>query len=215
MQLEDRISVLEDEMKVLKNEIQSTLLDIQEQVLIHYYPSLRAEGSSPSEDIMESLQSTLSERRKGEPKETSALPRTRESSLGGIMQSLESLSEEAKGVPPKDALTPPEGQPPSRSRKEVRRPPFIELAEWVSDSVERIGGERTREAIEIYAKGGYLAPEVKDTLLQFISLGNEESPPEKVGIEEMLDIFLKLDKVLGYRSDVEAALPPIEEDEIG
>ena len=215
MPLEDRISVLEDEMKILKNEIQSTLVDIQEQVLIHYYPALRAEEPSPSKEIMESLRSMPSERRKGEPpKEISAPPRARESSLEGIMQSLESISEEGKGAP-KDALTSPEGQLASRSKKGVDRPPFIELAGWVSDSVERIGGERTRETIEMYAKGEYLAPEVKDTLLQFISLSDEENPPEKVKMKEILDTLLKLDKVLGYRSDSEVALPPIEEDEIG
>jgi hypothetical protein len=199
MQLEDRVKVLEDEIKILKNEIQSTLLDIQEQVLIHYYPSLRAEGASPSEDTIESLQPILSERRKGES-ETSAPPMTRESSLEGIMHSLESISEERKEVP-ENALTPPEEQPSSRAEK-VGRPPFTELAGWVSDSVERIGRERTREAIEIYARGGYLAPEVKDILLQLISLSDEEGPPEKVGMEEMLDIFVKLDKVLGYRKAI-------------
>ena len=214
MQLEDRIGVLEDEMKILKNEIQSTLVDIQEQVLVHYYPALRAEEPSPSKEIMESLRSMPSERRRRELEETSAPPRARESSRGDIMQSLESISEERKGAA-KDALTSAEGQPPSRSKKRVGRPPFVELAGWVSDSVERIGGERTREAIEIYAKGGYLAPEVKDTLLQFISLSDEENPPEKVKMKEILDTLLKLDKVLGYRSDSEVALPPIEEDEIG
>jgi hypothetical protein len=38
--LEDRVRELEEELKVLKNEIQTTLLDIQEQILVHYYPSL-------------------------------------------------------------------------------------------------------------------------------------------------------------------------------
>jgi len=38
--LEDRVKELEEELKVLKNEIQTTLLDIQEQILSHYYPSL-------------------------------------------------------------------------------------------------------------------------------------------------------------------------------
>ncbi|MCA9944955.1 MAG: hypothetical protein KC449_15830 [Anaerolineales bacterium] len=40
MALEDRVKELEEELKVLKNEIQTTLLDIQEQILSHYYPSL-------------------------------------------------------------------------------------------------------------------------------------------------------------------------------
>ncbi|GJM40400.1 MAG: hypothetical protein DHS20C20_06820 [Ardenticatenaceae bacterium] len=40
MSLEDRVKELEEELKVLKNEIRATLLDIEEQVLVHYYPSL-------------------------------------------------------------------------------------------------------------------------------------------------------------------------------
>ncbi|MFZ0546695.1 MAG: hypothetical protein WAM60_14710, partial [Candidatus Promineifilaceae bacterium] len=39
-------------MKILKNQIQSTLLDVQEQVLIHYYPALRAENSEPLTDSL-------------------------------------------------------------------------------------------------------------------------------------------------------------------
>lgn len=180
MALEDRVKALEQEMKVLKNEIQSTLLDIQEQVLIHRYPSLRAEESLPPE---------------------------------GVMRSLESTSEERKGKP-KEALTSPEGQLSSRSKKGVPRPPFAELVGWVSDSVERIGGQRTREAIEIYANGGYLAPEVRDILLQFISLSDEEDAPEKVEMKEVRDILLKLNKVLGHET-VEVAPSPIEEETLG
>jgi len=51
MELEQRVKSLEFEMKILKNEVQRTLLDIQEQVLIHYYPSLRAEESAPTQSI--------------------------------------------------------------------------------------------------------------------------------------------------------------------
>ncbi|MCA9918382.1 MAG: hypothetical protein KC445_10550 [Anaerolineales bacterium] len=40
MSLEDRVKELEEELKVLKNEIRATLLDIEEQILVHYYPSL-------------------------------------------------------------------------------------------------------------------------------------------------------------------------------
>jgi hypothetical protein len=43
--LEDRVKALEEEMNVLKNQIQATLLEIQEQVLMHYYPSLRGQAS--------------------------------------------------------------------------------------------------------------------------------------------------------------------------
>lgn len=43
MKEESRIEALEHELKILKNEIQSTLLEIREQILNHYYPELRAE----------------------------------------------------------------------------------------------------------------------------------------------------------------------------
>ncbi len=49
MELEQRVKTLEYEIKILKNEVQRTLLDIQEQVLIHYYPTLRMEETKPSE----------------------------------------------------------------------------------------------------------------------------------------------------------------------
>ncbi|MBC7337323.1 MAG: hypothetical protein H5U01_13805, partial [Clostridia bacterium] len=42
MDLEQRIRKLEDELKILKNQIQATLLDIEEQLMGHYYPSLRS-----------------------------------------------------------------------------------------------------------------------------------------------------------------------------
>ncbi len=54
--LEDRVKSLEYEVKILKNEIQQALLDIQEQLLIHYYPSLRSDEASPSESIRRSIE---------------------------------------------------------------------------------------------------------------------------------------------------------------
>jgi len=42
--LEQRVKNLEYEIKILKSQIQRTLLDIQEQVLVHYYPELRSEA---------------------------------------------------------------------------------------------------------------------------------------------------------------------------
>jgi hypothetical protein len=56
MELEQRVKTLEYEVKILKNEIQRTLLDIQEQVLIHYYPTLRADESKPSEGTIQALE---------------------------------------------------------------------------------------------------------------------------------------------------------------
>ena len=47
-ELEDRVNVLENEVKLLKNEIRTVLLDIREQVLVHYHPSLMGEEAPPS-----------------------------------------------------------------------------------------------------------------------------------------------------------------------
>ena len=101
---------------------------------------------------------------------------------------------------PRDAPASLEEQPPSRPEEKMASPSFTELAGWVTDTVERIGEERTRETIEMYAKGEYLTPEAKDNLFQFISLSNEENPPEKVEMKEVLDVMLELDKLLGLRS---------------
>ena len=52
MELDARVKALEYELKILKNEVQRTLLDIQEQILIHYYPSLRSEDTAPPADVV-------------------------------------------------------------------------------------------------------------------------------------------------------------------
>lgn len=56
MELEQRVKTLEYEFKILKNELQRTLLDIQEQVLVHYYPTLRAEETAPSLGTIQALE---------------------------------------------------------------------------------------------------------------------------------------------------------------
>jgi hypothetical protein len=56
MELDQRVKSLEYEVKILKNELQRTLLEIQEQILIHYYPSLRADESTPSDGTIQNLE---------------------------------------------------------------------------------------------------------------------------------------------------------------
>lgn len=64
MKLETRVERLEHEFKILKNEIQTALLEIQEQILIHYYPALRGEENVAPEQLqamVESLRTARSE----------------------------------------------------------------------------------------------------------------------------------------------------------
>ena len=56
MELEQRVKALEYELKILKNEVQRTLLDIQEQILVHYYPSLRTEETKPSDGTVQAYE---------------------------------------------------------------------------------------------------------------------------------------------------------------
>jgi len=191
MQLEDRMKVLEDEMKVLKNQIQSTLLDIQEQVLIHYYPSLRAEGSSPSEDTRPSVKPLPPEKGK------TVLEETPTPSSSAVL--LEEIKEAESPLSAK-------GQPSPPSEKEIDQATLIDLVEWVSDSVEGIGGRRTRKMVEKYAEERYLTLGVKDILLRLIPSGSEETPAKKVGIKETLDILLKLNKILGLKRETDVLM---------
>lgn len=62
MKIETRVEKLELELKLLKSEIQRTLLDIQEQILIHYYPSLRAEEAETPERLNAMMGSLQAER---------------------------------------------------------------------------------------------------------------------------------------------------------
>ena len=55
-ELEQKVKALEYDVKALKSEFQRSLLDMQEQLLIHYYPSLRADDASPTEGVIQSLQ---------------------------------------------------------------------------------------------------------------------------------------------------------------
>ncbi|HXF61174.1 MAG TPA: hypothetical protein VNK95_06135, partial [Caldilineaceae bacterium] len=62
MKLETRVERLEHEFKILKNEIQATLLEIQEQILTHYYPALRGEENTAPEQFQTMMDSQRSAR---------------------------------------------------------------------------------------------------------------------------------------------------------
>lgn len=193
MELEQRVKTLEYEMKILKNEIQRTLLDIQEQILVHYYPSLRREEDTPSEGIIQTFESI--QRKKGPAEETSPPPQAKKVSL-----------EEVR-------VTEGEASPPSEA--EVSQDDLMHLSGWVSKAVKQTGGERTRKLIQAYTEKGFVTPKVEGFLLKLTAMSNDESPPEKVEMKETLGILLELNKLLGLEADVETALSLIEEADLG
>jgi hypothetical protein len=182
MDLEHRVKTLEHEVKILKNQIQRTLLEIQEQVLTHYYPSLRTEEIL----IPESMES-LSEM----PQNGTVSPPTTEVTPPLVRQV--SLDEARNiGFTPEDEVLPlpPVGQSSHDN--------LIDLAYWVGDSLVEIGADRTGKLIEIRAKSGRLDDNVKDALLQLMALCDDGAGgvPDKAHVQETIGAFLKLNSLL-------------------
>lgn len=193
MELEQRVKTLEYEMKILKNEIQRTLLDIQEQILVHYYPSLRREEETPSEGIIQTFESI--QKKKGPAEETSPPRQAKKVSL-----------EEVRAM---------EGEASPPSEAEMSQDNLMHLSAWVSKAVKQTGGERTRKLVQAYTEKGFVTPKVEGFLLKLTAMSNDETPPEKVEMKDTLAILLELNKLLGLEGDVETALSLIEEADLG
>ena len=221
MSLETRVETLEHELKILKNEIERTLLEIQNQVLIHYYPSLRAEDATPPKELLPLLESAFSEvdepasslaKRPPEEEGTPAPPpKTKEVSLTDIKRKpappLPTRDPAAvKGaVAPANVTIIPAKVPPAAPApvatlpwpaETIQQNLFPLLAKWVNESVEKIGKELTQNMVESAANAEQIAPEVLTLLLQFIALCEEEQPPAMVDTKILMDALLKLDKLL-------------------
>lgn len=225
MELEQRVKSLEYEMKILKTEIQRTLLDIQEQILVHYYPSLRAEDTGPSEGTWQSLESIRE--RKGPPGESRAVPEaptvlevstvlddpdvTEPPAVAGIKQvTLAEIRAARDGT-----SVPSDGGSSSTSGGEAGQASVVKLSGWVSNTVKKMGGERTIKLIKACARRGWIAARSAETLLRVASLSSEDDVPEIVAINEVLTALLKLSELLGRGSDIEEALTVIEEASLG
>ncbi len=207
MELEQRVKALEYEMKILKNEIQRTLLDIQEQILIHYYPSLRAgDDTEPSEGTWQSLES-IRERKaalggEASPDASPVLP-VKKVSLEEIRPAQEGGSASSDGG---NSSTPAGG---------AGQTSIVELSGWVSDTVKSVGGDRAVKLIKACAGKEWITPESEDVLLRLASLSSDDVVPETVAVNEVLTMLLKLNELLGRRSDVEQAITLIEEADLG
>ena len=204
-QLEQRVKALEYEMKILKNEVQRTLLDIQEQVLIHYYPSLRAEEETPTEGILQSLEAIRRKKQaSGEaPNPPGAQPEVKMVSLGDVKAGQEETPGSLEG----------EVSSPSEGGEDQSR--IMELSGWVSNTAQKIGGERTGRLIQACTNKGIIAPDIEGSLLRLTGLISVDSAPEQVAVNEILGALLKLNELLGRGSDIEEALSIIEEASLG
>lgn len=207
-QLEQRVKALEYEMKIMKNQVQRTLLDIQEQVLIHYYPSLRAEEETPTEGILQSLEAIRREKQASgkSPNPPGAQPEVKMVSLGDVKAG----QEETPGSLEGEVSSPSEGSEGGEDQSRI-----MELSGWVSNTAQKIGGERTGRLIQACTNKGIIAPDIEGSLLRLTGLISVDSAPEQVAVNEILGALLKLNELLGRGSDIEEALSIIEEASLG
>jgi hypothetical protein len=210
VQLEQRVKTLEYEMKILKNEIQRTLLDIQEQILIHYYPALRADDTTPTDGTIQAFEAV----------------RARQPAMAGT-GAKEAAVPAAKKVSLDEALQPTGVQ--KVALEEVRTKPGVatavapsaagqglnpNLSAWVNESVATIGKMRTIRLVELYSNRGALPSETSDVLVRLAST-SKDTAPDKVPVNKMLTMVLKLYEHLGRAADVDEALAVIEEARLG
>lgn len=228
MALEDRVKALEDETAVLRDQIRQTLLEIQEQILMHYYPDLRSRESSPANAA------PYNPRGNGASKSAPPFP--------GVQRFVLGQPEETHVVsapPHNDATHPNESTPgpavdtsssaaPAPSIESVVAAPtrsdncessdlatIARVTAWATDTVQKIGKQRTAKAIEIYAQGGCIDPAIKATLLDLIALSDDEVPVQRVSLKVILDTLLKLNEALGRKTDLEATRALLKEVTIG
>jgi hypothetical protein len=194
VELEQRVKALEYEIKILKNEIQRTLLDIQEQVLIHYYPSLRSEESSPSEGALQAVEAI---RAKQAGQQVANLPAAKKVTLDEIR---------AHGIGAASAQSTAVAQAGGKMDQAT----MTKLSRWVSESAAKLGGERTGRLVTACSAKGVLSSEAKEPLLRLAST-TKGAAPGNVSPHEELGAILKLDELLGRVANVEEAFLLIEE----
>ncbi|MBP6805404.1 MAG: hypothetical protein KA362_14935 [Chloroflexi bacterium] len=163
MDIEQRVKSLEQEMKILKNQVQKTLLDIQEQILVHYHPALRTEDESYDEISAPARGATRPAYSNGQP--AADFEPNQPTGLKVRQVSLADLRETTRPLPEKLPAT---ATPPAAADQS-----FAGLVDWVGGSVAKIGAERTRKLLDLRASSGAVPPDVYDTLQQLIVLCDE------------------------------------------
>lgn len=207
MELETRVKTLEHEIKILKNDVQNILLEIQEQVLNHYYPALRAEEVAPAENQnpRQSLAALLSENGNNGNANTNGNGNaigngnreTREKAMP--RRARQNHAEEAPANPRRSGAS-AKGRFAPQPEPEIDWDTWTTLGEWMNDSLARLGTKGTRKVIELYANRETLDPEIEEILLQLLSLGDEVDAPARSGMKEVLSVLQELKSVIGELS---------------
>ena len=226
-QLEQRVKTLEYEIKILKNEVQRTLLDIQEQILVHYYPSLRAEDEGPSEGTIQSIEEIREKKRQlggderqAQPAPSSSRNATIQAHAGsGTPMKEVSLDEirAARGASDggDGALDGASDGPSMEEIEGKEQDEMVILSGWVSSTAKRIGKDPTSKLVRGYIDQDILSPHVEQPLLRLVGLIDQSDTPDNVAVNDILRAVMKLDELLGRNSDIDQALSVIEQAGLG
>ncbi len=143
MELEQRVKTLEYEVKILKNEVQRTLLDIQEQVLVHYYPTLRSDDSIPPDGATQTLEGIRAKQVK--PAEPPSVPAIKQVSLEEIRATQKELMPSLVMGPipaPNPTVSGAVMMPQTAEQESVAK-----LLEWVVNSAAKVGDDRDNRKV--------------------------------------------------------------------
>ncbi|MBZ0275990.1 MAG: hypothetical protein K8I60_07595 [Anaerolineae bacterium] len=169
MDLEKRVQELEQELLILKNQIQTTLLDIQEQLLTQTYPALRS--SAPTQPaavpMPESTHHPVAPVSSYTPPPVNDSP----ADTGTIKVRKVSLNDVLPQV-----QEPPRQPEPEYELDEVDD--TDQYRRWVMEQLQETGVKRTRDLIRNYAQEGLIPPEIRDELLQITAQYAAQNQPK-------------------------------------
>lgn len=169
MDLEKRVQELEQELLILKNQIQTTLLDIQGQLLTQTYPALRS--NAPTQPA--AVPTPESTHHQAAPVSSYTPPPANDSpaDTGTIKVRKVSLN---------DVM--PQAQEPPRQPEPEYEPDEIadtdQYRRWVMEQLQETGVKRTRDLIRNYAQEGLIPPEIRDELLQITAQYAAKNQPK-------------------------------------
>ena len=210
MDLEQRVKTLEYEMKILKNEIQRTLLDIQEQVLVHYYPALRTEEAVPTDGIVQAVEA-IRAKQVTAPAPAAAAP----VSVAPPAPAPEPVAPPPLPIVKKvslDEIRAAHSQPAAAQVPDQIR--MLKLMEWAMACAAKIGGKRTAQVIEICHQRGFLTADLREVLVRIAGF-NRGITAESVPTNDVLAELLRLADLIGHSAAPDDALTWMEEASIG
>ncbi|MDX2137644.1 MAG: hypothetical protein SF123_06080 [Chloroflexota bacterium] len=196
MNLEQRVQALEQEVELLKAQIHATLLDIQEQLLTNTYPALRS-GESLAQMMAVSENQTAPA---ANPPPVKRITLSDDAPAHDFEQDVQvqpiahkrTFVEEPTQPSIPDWVERPErsarsqrGERPDassiKSQADLSMTDWSELEEWVSQKVEKLGIQRTRELIDLYGRGERFTAHERLLLRQFVDIYDVDSESARSG----------------------------------